>query len=56
MKIIKFNNLVDSKTKKTVEIEVPDDFDEYSDDIARATLRGRIFGKRFRRWIRNNAG
>lgn len=53
MKTIKYKNLIDSKTKKPIEVEVPDDFNEYSDNIAEASLRGRMSGKRFRRWIRN---
>ena len=55
MKKIKFKNLIDSKTKEPLEIEVPNDFDEYNDSAAYATLRGRMMGKRFRRVCRNNS-
>ena len=58
MKTIKYKNLIDSKTGKKLEIEVPDDFDLYSDSAAYASLRGRMMGKRFRRVFRykNNSG
>jgi len=46
MKTIKFKNLIDSNTGKTVEIEVPDDFDENNPAATLAGERGAEFGAR----------
>jgi len=47
MKTLKFENLIDTNTGKTVEIEVADDFDENAGSYARAGKRGGEFGARF---------
>lgn len=47
MKTIKYENLIDVNTGKTVEIEVPDDFDENNPASTLAGDRGREFGARF---------
>jgi len=46
MKTIKFKNLIDSNTGKTVEIEVPDDFNENDPTNTLAGERGAEFGAR----------
>lgn len=46
MKTIKFNNLVEARTGKTLEIEVPDDFDENNPVYVAAGERGKAFAKR----------
>lgn len=46
MKTIKFKNLIDTNTGKTVEVEVPDDFDENDPSFKKAGERGAAFGKR----------
>ncbi len=53
MKTIKFKNLVDSKTGKTVEIEVPDDFDENNPESTLAGKRGAEFGARIARVVQH---
>lgn len=51
MKTLRFENLVEGNPKsknygKTVEIEVPDDFDENNPSYEKARKRGAAFGKR----------
>lgn len=51
MNTIKFDNLVEANPEsknfgKTVEIEVPDDFDENNPSFKKARDRGAAFGKR----------
>lgn len=46
MKTLRFENLIDSNTGKTVEIEVPDDFDETDPMYVAAGERGRAFAER----------
>jgi len=46
MKTLRFENLIDSITGETVEIEVPDDFDENNPSAVAVGKRGAAFGKR----------
>lgn len=53
MKTIKFKNLIDVNTGKTVEIEVPDDFDENDPTNTLAGERGAEFGARIARVVQH---
>ena len=46
MKKLRFENLIDSKTGKTVEIDVPDDFDENDPTFVAAGEAGKAFAER----------
>lgn len=46
MKKLRFENLIDSNTGKTVEIEVPDDFDENEPSFVAAGEAGKAFAER----------
>ena len=48
MKTLKFKNLIDSNTGKTLEIEVPDDFDENDPLYVAAGERGKAFAERIK--------
>lgn len=48
MKTLRFENLIDSNTGKTVEIEVPDDFDENDPMYVAAGERGKAFAERIK--------
>jgi len=51
MKTLRFKNLIDSNTGKTVEIEVPDDFDENNPTFKAAGERGKAFGERINKVV-----
>ena len=53
MKTLRFENLIDSNTGKTVEIEVPDDFDENNALFTEAGERAIAFAKRIKA-VQNN--
>ena len=53
MKTIRFENLIDTNTGKTVEIEVPDDFDENNPSFAAAGKRGAEFGDRSNKVVKH---
>lgn len=46
MKQLRFENLIDSNTGKTLEIEVPDDFDENDPQFVAAGELGKAFADR----------
>ena len=46
MKTLRFENLIDSNTGETLEIEVPDDFDENNPLYVAAGERGKAFAER----------
>lgn len=46
MKTLRFENLIDTSTGKTVEIEMPDDFDENDPMSMAAGARGKAFAER----------